>query len=268
MELIEALSSFKSLIENSILEGGEKAKQAMIRSSKPIQNIHEAVKTQLIKEAKIESERIYPTIKNTKPELTLSGFFKKKAQDICITPKELRKQKEILQLGFLCGESDQYGIDFTEKTISINVRSQISSLAKNFDTLYERTIFEAYNLHMRCPKMCLGEVYMIAVPEYDSDFIKNNQINAKHSPKAIEKYIKSFEAINNRKDYTKEEYKYERVCLLIVNFDHEEPIFYETDKALKDAKLLPEDSTVSIESLNWENFTTDLLNVYAQRFKG
>lgn len=262
MELSKALINFKTLIEGAILKGGETEKQAMIRSSKPIQNIHEAVKAQLIA-VKIDSDNIYPPLENTKPELTLSGFLKQKDQDICIVPQNLSRQNEILNLGLLDGKNDEYGQDFTERTISINVRSQISSLAKNFDTLYERTIFEAYNLHIRCPKMCLGEVYMIAVPEYDSNSIKSNQIVTKFSPKAVEKYIKSFEAINNRKDYTKEEYKYERVCLLIVNFQSNPPILYDTDEKLKDAGLLLPSSSISITPLSWENFTTDLLNVYA-----
>jgi len=63
--------------------------------------------------------------------------------------------------GLLRETNDYYGKDYTEKIISINVRSQFSSLAKNFDTLYERTIAEAQNLHVRCSKMCLGEVYMM-----------------------------------------------------------------------------------------------------------
>jgi hypothetical protein len=44
----EAVNSFKALIDGSILQGGIEAKEAMIRSSKPINCIHEAVKSALI----------------------------------------------------------------------------------------------------------------------------------------------------------------------------------------------------------------------------
>jgi hypothetical protein len=45
----EAVDSFKRLIEDSIRKGGINAKEAMIRSSKPINYIHEAVKSDLIR---------------------------------------------------------------------------------------------------------------------------------------------------------------------------------------------------------------------------
>jgi len=112
--------------------------------------------------------RINPPIDNTKPELKLAGFIKQKYQDVCVSPRGIAPEKELLTEGVLLEETDLYGKSYTEKTISINIRSQMSSLAKNFDTLYERTIAEAQNLHERCPKMVLGEVYMIPVYEYDA----------------------------------------------------------------------------------------------------
>ena len=38
----QAVDGFKELIETSIIEGGVKAKEAIIRSSRPINFIHEA----------------------------------------------------------------------------------------------------------------------------------------------------------------------------------------------------------------------------------
>lgn len=43
----EAVNNFKTLIEDAILKGGEEAKHAIIRSSRPILNLHEAVKSEL-----------------------------------------------------------------------------------------------------------------------------------------------------------------------------------------------------------------------------
>ena len=42
--------------------------------------------------------------------------------------------------GILREATDYYGKDYTERTISVNIRSQMSSLAKNFDTLYEELL--------------------------------------------------------------------------------------------------------------------------------
>ncbi len=43
----EAVNNFKTLIEDAILKGGEGGKHAIIRSSRPILNLHEAVKSEL-----------------------------------------------------------------------------------------------------------------------------------------------------------------------------------------------------------------------------
>ena len=152
----EAINNFQSLINNSIIDGGVKGKEAMIRSSRPILNLHEVVKSELIN-AGIDKDLIFPPINRRTPELKLAGSRKQKNQDVCIVSNH-DKAEEILQEGLLQDVVDKYGVQFTERTISINVRSQISSIQKNFDTLYERTTSEAINLHDRCPKMVLGEV--------------------------------------------------------------------------------------------------------------
>lgn len=261
----QAVKNFRSLIEDSITTAGESGKAAMIRSSRPIQNIHEAVKADLIRHG-IDPPRIFPPLGTTKPELEIAGFIKKKAQDICVTPKGKSPKEETLKEGLLREASDYYGKDYTERIISINVRSQISSLPKNFDTLYERAIAEAQNLHVRCPRMCLGEVYMIAVPEYDSDAIKRKKVKFIDRDGTVEKYIKSFQAINGRDDTTREEYKYETACLLIVDFTAKEPKIYSTDEELKASGLLANDSDASIRELAWPRFTSSLLATYSSRF--
>ena len=228
-------------------------------------NIHEAVKSELIRNG-IEKNRIHPPLEESKPELKLAGFIKQKFQDVCVEPKGYVPTKEILTEGLLLEATDIYGKAFTERTISINIRSQISSLAKNFDTLYERTIAEAQNLHVRCPQMVLGEVYMIAVPEYDSEAMKSNTVKLVGKVGTVEKYIKSFEAINNRSSIEKEEYKYERVCLLIVDFNQNPVKIYNHDKELIEAGLLTAESSASIENLNWQSFTTSIIETYDTRF--
>jgi hypothetical protein len=177
---------------------------------------------------------------------------------------------EILQSeGILYGKKDFFGQDFTEKTLSINIRSQLSSSAKNFDTLYERTFAEAFNLHLRCQRMVLGELYMIAVNEYDSNYANNKQViyrRISNIKTRIQKYLLSFSAINSRKDIFSNHYKYEKVCLLIVDFSQNIPKIYHTNEELYADGLLSDNSIASIEDLSFPNFISDLLKIYTDRF--
>lgn len=262
----QALVNFKSLIENAIVTGGKRGITSVIRSSLPILNLHEAVKNEFAKNG-VGRERIFPPIDARAPELKLAGLLKQKNQDVCIIPVDIERREETLTDGLLKGIRDVYGAEFTEKTIAINIRSQISSLQKNFDTLFERTFSEAHNLHERSPKMCLGEVYIIASPEYDDRYFDDKNIVFKRPRREIvEQYIRSFLSINNRQDISKYFYQYERVCLLIVDFSQDVPQIYNSDEELKSAGLLAEDSDLSIASLTWDSFAGSLLTTWKERF--
>jgi len=269
MMLQIAVNEIKNSIETAIKQSGTEGKNNLIRSQKPIKLLHEVAKTELIRNG-VNPVCLNPPLDQSNGELSLSGFFKKKDQDICVVPNDAIVKKETLNFqGILYGKEDKYGFDFTEKILSINVRSQLSSSAKNFDTLYERTFAEALNLHLRCPKMVLGELYMIAVNEYDSNAANNKQIkykNVKGVDKHVEKYLLSFSAVNGRKSTSDDHFKYERVCLLIVDFSKEFPKIYNTDEELKKDNLLSENSVATIENLSFPNFVSDLLNFYSTRF--
>lgn len=266
MTINKAVKNFKTLIDKSIKEGGNKGKTAMIRSSKPILNIHEAVKTQLIEQG-VNKKLIFPPLNSRSPELKLAGFLKQKNQDVCVTPNDLDATVEILEVGLLNGQEDEFGKEFTKKILTINIRSQISSIQKNFDTLYERTISEAQNLHERCPEMVLGEVYMIAIPEYDDKEFANKKSKFKPiNAKLVERYIKSFQAIANRNDVSKKFYQYEATCLLIVDFSKKIPKIYNTTAELIEDELLPIDTKIKFEGLQWSNFSEKLIKSYETRF--
>ena len=251
------------------MQSGTQGKTNLIRSQKPIKLLHEVVKAEFIRN-KVNPNCLNPPLDQSSGEFSLAGFFKRKAQDICIVPNGLKPKSEKLNFsGILYGQDDKFGFDYTEKTLSINVRSQLSSSAKNFDTLYERTFAEALNLHLRCPKMVLGEIYMIAVKEYDSNAANENLIEYKKDDNVaehIEKYLLSFSAINNRILENEEYFKYERICLLVVDFSKEIPKIYNTDAELKADNFLPANSRASIENLSFPNFIADLLEIYSKRF--
>lgn len=265
----EAVCRIKELIERSIVDGGVEAKNNLIRTQQPICILHDAAKASFISQG-VNSDFINPPYGEHTGELKLAGFFKCKDQDICILPNNISVQEEILMFdGILRGKKDPYGFSLTEKILSVNVRSQLSSIAKNFDTLYERTFAEALNLHLRCPRMVLGEFYMIPVFEYDDALAKGNIVGFKQNRKIqehIQKYIYSFSAVNNRSTTVDEKYKYERVCLLIVDFSRPIPKIYNSDEELKADGLLPEHSTATINNMNFPSFAQTLMRVYQSRF--
>lgn len=265
----EAVARIKYLIEKSIVDGGVEAKNNLIRTQEPICILHDAAKASFIRLG-VNPDYINPPYGEHTGELKLAGFFKCKDQDICILPNNVSAEEEILLFdGILKGKNDPFGFDLTQKILSVNVRSQLSSTAKNFDTLYERTFAEALNLHLRCPNMVLGEFYMIPAFEYDDNLAKNRQIGFKTNRKIqdhIQKYIYSFGAVNNRSTISGEEYKYERVCLLVVDFSRDVPKIYNTDDDLKADGLLPEHTTASINNMNFPTFANTLMSIYQQRF--
>lgn len=260
------LLKFKSLIEESIVTGGAKGKESMIRSSQLINLVHDAVKKGFI-DAGVKPANIYPHFGDTKPELKMAGFLKQKDQDVCIVPSNISKVPTPINWGPLAFESktDSYGYDFSTNTLVINVRSQMSSLAKNADTLFERTFAKAQNLHMRYPEIVLGEVYLIPVHEYDDDLVKRNAVGFKSRQTNLEKYISFFNSINGRaiggKDYT-----YERCALLIVDFNRPQPYLFRNSAELKQAGYISQNFGIEYAPLNFQDFVSDILKIYSSRY--
>ena len=260
------LYKFKKLIEDSIISGGAQGKESMIRSSVLINLIHDAVKNAFI-EVEINPLNIFPHFGETKPELKMAGFLKQKDQDICIIPSNIKKVPTSINWGPLAFENktDEFGFEFSTNTLVINVRSQMSSLAKNADTLFERTFAEAQNLHMRYPDIVLGEVYLIPVHEYDDELVKRNIVGFKNKQTNIEKYISFFNSINNR-NIGGNNYAYERCALLIVDFNQPQPYLFKNSTELKQAGFISKDFGIEYASLNFQNFATDILEVYSNRY--
>ena len=274
-----AVNQIKNDYETAINNG---TKSSTIRTSKLIKCIHNAVKTDfvnynihpsLINPSKEYLQRVInPTARRynrsrilVDKELKLAGFLKTKTQDISIIPNNIHIAPQVLNLSsMMYGYNDIYGDTFTCSILSVNVRSQLSSIGKNFDTLYERTFAESLNLHLRCPNMVLGEVYLIPTREYDDDASK--QGNLVFNSIDVAKYIEAFQAINNRANHNDEKYKYERCCLLIVDFDRAVPKIYNTTAELIQDGYLPLGSTASMTGLSYPNFVADIFNIYSARF--
>lgn len=262
----EQLIRFKDLIEESIISGGSQGKESIIRSSVLINLIHDAVKNEFI-QAGIEPTNIFPHFHETKPELKMAGFLKQKDQDICIVPKGINKVATNISWGPLAFENklDPFGYEFSTNTLVVNVRSQMSSLAKNSDTLFERTFAEAQNLHMRYPGIVLGEVYLIPVHEYDDDLVKNHIVGFRQRQTNVEKYISFFDSINGREE-NGENYLYERVTLLVVDFNRTYPYLFQDSNELKQAGYISNEFNIEYEDLNFRDFVSDILSIYRKRY--
>ena len=231
----EQLIKFKQLIEEAIVAHGAAGKDSIIRSSVLINLIHDAIKKELI-DNHIDCQCIYPHFKETKPEIKLAGFLKQKDQDVCVLPKNIEKNRRFIDWGPLKFQRkiDDYGDIYTTNTLVINIRSQMSSLAKNADTLFERTFAEAMNLHMKYPNIILGDVYLIPVYEYDDESVKNNTVSFKNKVTDLEKYIT--------------------------------PKLYTSSKELKDDGLISPDFNIEYASINFSSFIPDLLEIYDTRY--
>lgn len=272
------LSLFKKDIENCILSksysnakgeikeetNGHKALGTFIRSQIPINHIHEAIKETFITKYNINNDRIHPNLGCTKPELKVVGRLKEKYQDICITPTGINKQKEEIDT-YMGKLNDKLGIKFLKNTLIINVRSQIISIAKNTDTILERTFAEPANINLRNDKIILGEFFLLPVYEIDTNMATKNQVEYKKlSKNTIEKYINFFIAIRDKENKTNLEklVSYSECCLILVDFRPENIKIYKNTEDLKDDSLVSSNFNKNINELYFYNTIQNLNNKY------
>jgi len=199
------------------IKNGLDAKESLIRSSKLINYIHELTKSELLDYLSINSSNIwrsYPEINETKPEIKLQGFIKGKNQDLMFSHRDLDLNNKELT------------IEDLDKVINVNIRSQLSSVAKNIDTLMERTFAEPIQLRMKYRDLVMGEVYMIPTKEINEQMAKNNKLTFNQDNKGIEnaeKLIDYFIEFSDRKKFKKESlqyhYKYDSVAFFIIDLE-------------------------------------------------
>ncbi|MFQ5824883.1 MAG: hypothetical protein ACE5JB_12570, partial [bacterium] len=114
INLQEALIEIKTLIENAITSEGESGKRSVINSGRPINILHDVIKSVLIKNG-VNEKLIKPTLGESTGELKLAGFLKLKKQDICVLPNHLKPNEEVTDFnGILKNFRDPYGELYTE----------------------------------------------------------------------------------------------------------------------------------------------------------
>lgn len=236
--LSKTLQEMKSIYEDAIKKGQY---TELIRSKKLIEMLHEFAAGELKK--RVPPQWIY----KDKP---LYGYPKTKTQDILIQPQQ--DSGKILSVGPL---------------MSINVRSQLSSIDKNYDTLFERLFAEALNLHNRFPYLVLGYIYLLPKTGYDDKAAKEKEVRFTERYN-IEKYILSFLSIADRKDPEDVPWKYERICLLIVDFEQTPPVVIDDLQVFKTQGLISEKfaNFFSFNTLSTKNFFDDLHKIMMERY--
>ena len=272
--LIEIKSELEYAIKTATYNGkkytnGLEAKQALIRSQNLILKIHEVTKISLFDEiSKYRTDfHVHPPLGQRSPEMPIMGLLKSKRQDVVIMFDDTPSKGTQISEGPLVGSYDPIGHSKTEKAIVVGVRSQLSSVAKNFDTLMERAFAETLNLRLRLPDLVMGDVYLIPIVEYDDEAMKNNIVKWKKDTIAVDKFANTFLSISNRsyKKSDPEIYKYERVALLIVDFQKKQPKIFLTTKELVEDGILSEDFTGQYESLSPVNFAKDIFEIHQKR---
>jgi len=136
--------------------------------------------------------------------------------------------------------------------------------------MYERTYAEPLNLHRRLPKMVLGEVYLLSVRELDSAQVALKKVAYKsHTASVgryIERYIKGFAALNMRSSQRDDDFKYERVALILADFSQTPVKIYRNNSELETDGVLPVNSTADMNNLSYNGFADRLIEVYDKRF--
>jgi hypothetical protein len=216
--LADAISS--SSYGGESKKNGQEAKNAAIRSSGPIQKLHLAIAKSVYEELLTQklNPSIFPPLGATSPELKVTGLLKAKDQDIAFTVKPHIPEK--IMTGVEAGSTDPIGYEATNSALVIGVRSQLSSLAKNFDTLVERAFAETLNLRLRCPNITLGEVYLIPLNEFDDFSLKSNIVGFKNTKVDLLKFVRIFNAITdpNYQSTPSDLYKYNSTMLIVADF--------------------------------------------------
>ena len=270
------LASIKTDIERAITtasfagnryDSGQKAKEALIRSSRLILQIHEVAKEGLdeVLRSRQFPYRIHPPLGSSSPELHVAGFIKKKRQDIVILIGNTQVHRENIDEGPLQGTEDTLGRKASETAIVIGVRSQLSSVDKNFDTLMERAFAETLNLRLRLPTLVMGEIYLLPIFEYDDIAMQNNRVAFKRSPIGLQKFIRTFIGISGRMPSATEDlYKYERSALILTDFRQNPPEIYSNPAQLIQVGV-NSDIANMYPKLSPEGFAADIINAHLQR---
>ncbi|MBC9987080.1 MULTISPECIES: hypothetical protein [unclassified Haloferax] len=246
-ELGSILEGIKTDFESAIRDPDENPSYSLIRSEKLIGRIHSYIIDQLVDNG-VNPQYIHEDSHPSDTSATVYGFPKTKSQDILVHSYE--------EDGPVVGPR-----------MAINVRSQLSSIGKNFDTIFERIYAESLNLHNRFPYLPLGYFFLLPKRGYDSS-AKQKNIVERSENFDIQKFISSYSSLSGRETPEDEKWKYEAMCLLIVDFEQSPPrIMDDIDEFVEQGLVTPEFAEIyGSNVISVENFFEKLLSDYKRRY--
>lgn len=261
IDLFNAIST--SSYKGETYTNGQKAKEALIRSQTLICLIHETTKKSIMATLKKHSDhcwQCHPPINKSSPELKIYGKLKGKDQDLVFLRDPMKSEKIIE--GPNCDEIDKVGFNPTKNSIIVGVRSQISSVEKNFDTLMERAFAETLNLRLRIPSIFMGEVYLLPLSELDNKKMENNIVEFSKKNVNVDKFTKIFDAFTGRENLDiQNQYKYDASALILVDLKQTPPKVIFNEQDLSNAGF--SDTVCSVfEKIKPEGFDLRLVNKY------
>jgi len=204
----------KTLIEMKRLYEEDSVKA--VRSQSMIKQLHDFSIREL-KRLGISEKKVI-----IKPEAKVFGSHKPKLVDVAVIHKEVGP------------------------LIIVSIRSQMSSIDKNFINYYEGIIGDVISLHDKYPDLVIGEIYMLP----KETIIKDANGNRRIEPHDLRKKEELFKRITNRRDGKDRIDKYEHLAFLAVDFFKDPPEVLD----------IPEDPTLRIE-----DFYDKLLKTYQER---
>jgi len=187
-----------------------------VRSQNMIKQLH-AFSIRELKRLKVSEALV-----DIKPEAKMYGAHKPKLVDVGVTHPE------------------------AGPLIAICVRSQMSSIDKNFINYYEGIIGDVISLHEKYPALVAGQIYMLP----KATIITDERGRRRHEPHDLRKKEKLFKLITNRKDRSDRIDKYEHLAFLAVDFAKDPPEILD----------IPKDPDLRIET-----FYDKLLETYNER---
>lgn len=158
-----------------------------------------------------------------------SKRFSNKIHDYCI--HELKRLKVDEKQFRIKTEAEIFGSHKLKKVdvavlqedngpiMAISVKTQMSSIAKNFMGYYENLIGDVIGLHDKFPSLTVGMLYLLPLKIIRRD--KNGHIRTESYD--LQKIEELFRLISNRADSDSKTSKYEHFALLVVDFEKEIP---------------------------------------------
>jgi len=184
-----------------------------VRSSKFINKLHDYSEYEL--ELRIKKS----TKLELKPEAQIYGSHKAKKVDVTLLLKD------------------------NGPIVAISLKSQMSSIAKNFGDRYEALIGDATGLHEKFPFLVFGMLYLLP--------FNTNLGPAIDETPPFEKIERNLITITNRKDFDDRSSKYEHFALLVVDFEKDPPQIVSEYPKNKDLKI--------------DNFFDNLIDTFEKR---